>query len=382
MYSRHPRPARNVKTDAPTFMAVLSGQAASTIRPMRDSRYVIRIARGLAGTARQSVRTCFDLFKIILPIIFVMRLLELAGAVEWLGEAIAPVMELVGLPGKTGLAWATAMLTNLYAGAAVLVSLDTPLSAAQATVLTTMMLIAHNLPVELRIAQKAGTRLRIMAGLRIGGALLAGFVLHRIYDAGGWLAGPSRAVFTGRVDATWSAWLVGQGIFLLKVAAVITALLLLVRILKALGVMDLLARLMEPGLRMLGMSRDAAPVTVIGMTLGLAYGGGIIIQEARSGILGKRDVFFAIALMSLCHSLIEDTILMMMLGGHVTGVLIWRGVFSLAAVFVLVRLLAKVPERIFEKHLCRVRKDRLHAEGAEDAEGRRSKAMINTDKRG
>jgi spore maturation protein SpmB len=327
----------------------------------------IRIVRGLADTLCQSLRTCFDLFKIILPVILVIRLLELAGCVDWLGRALGPVMELVGLPGKTGLVWATAMLTNLYAGAAVLVNLDlpTPLSAAQATVLTTMMLIAHNLPVELRIAQKAGTRLRVMALLRIAGALLAGFILYRVYDAAGWLEGPSTAIFIGRVDAAWGAWIIGQGIFLLKVAAVITALLLLVRILKAIGVMDLLARLMEPGLRILGMSRDAAPVTVIGMTLGLAYGGGIIIQEARSGVLGKRDVFFAIALMSLCHSLIEDTILVMMLGGHVSGVLVWRSIFSLAAVFLMVRLLARVPDPAFEKHLCRPEKSRPRAEGAE-----------------
>jgi spore maturation protein SpmB len=178
----------------------------------------IRIARGLADTLRQSLRTCFDLFKIILPVILVIRLLELAGCVDWLGRALGPVMELVGLPGKTGLVWATAMLTNLYAGAAVLVNLDlpTPLSAAQATVLTTMMLIAHNLPVELRIAQKAGTRLRVMALLRIAGALLAGFILYRVYDAAGWLEGPSTAIFIGRVDAAWGAWIIGQGIFLLN----------------------------------------------------------------------------------------------------------------------------------------------------------------------
>jgi len=118
-------------------------------------------------------------------------------------------------------------------------------------------------------------------------------------------------------------------------------------------VMDLLARLMEPGLRLLGMSRDAAPVTVIGMTLGLTYGGGIIIQEARSGILGKRDVFFSLALMGLTHSLIEDTIVMMMLGGRLSGVLVWRTAFSLLAIFLLVRLLGHLSDKAFEKYFCR-----------------------------
>lgn len=307
----------------------------------------------MAEILRQSLRTAFDLFKVIIPIIIIIRVLERIGVIKYLGIALAPVMELVGLPGQTGLIWATTMVTNLYGGAAVFVSLAVSMTAAQATVLTTMMLIAHGLPVELRIAQKAGTRFRVMALLRVGGAFLAGLSLSHFYRMTGWLSQPNQAVFHGVVDDSWPAWLRGQGIFLLKIMAIIFALMLLIRILKAVGVMDLLARLMEPGLRLLGMSRDAAPVTVIGMTLGLTYGGGLIIQEARSGILGKRDVFFSLALMGLTHSLFEDTILMMLLGGRLSGVLVWRTVFSLLVIFTLVRLLGRLPDKTFEKYLCR-----------------------------
>jgi len=313
-----------------------------------------RFARGLYEVAGQSLRTCFDLFKVVVPIIIVIRVLDQIGVVRYLGVGLAPVMKLAGLPGETGLVWATAMVTNLYGGAAAMVSLDVPITVAQATVLTTMMLIAHGLPVELRIAQKAGTRFRVMALIRIGGAFLAGVILGRIYAAGPWLQGPNKAVFSsaGR-DDSWLGWLRGQGVFMLKVLVIIFALMALLRILKAIGVMDLLTRLLEPGLRLLGMSRDAAPVTVIGMTMGITYGGGLIIQEARSGILSRRDVFFSMALMGLSHSLVEDTILMMLLGGHLSGILGGRVVFSLLAIFLLVRLLARLPEKTFERCFCR-----------------------------
>jgi hypothetical protein len=321
-------------------------------------RWQNRLSRGLAEVLRQSLRTAFDLFKVIIPIIILIRVLERLDVIEYLGAALAPVMKLVGLPGETGLIWATTMVTNLYGGAAVFVSLNVQMSAAQATVLTTMMLIAHGLPVELRIAQKAGTRFRMMALLRVGGALLAGFSLNHFYRATGWLSQPNKAVFRGALDNSWPGWLQGQGIFLLTVMAIILALMLLIRALKAVGVIDLLARLMEPGLRLLGMSRAAAPVTVIGMTLGLTYGGGIIIQEARSGILGKRDVFFALALMGLTHSLVEDTLLMMTLGGRLSGILVWRTAFSLLAIFLLVRLLGRLSDKTFEKYLCRPAKEK------------------------
>jgi hypothetical protein len=320
---------------------------------LKPMRWQYRLARALAEVIRQSLRTSFDLFKVIIPIIVLIRLLEQLGVIEYLGIALAPVMELVGLPGQTGLVWATTMVTNLYGGAAVFVSLSVPLTAAQATVLTTMMLIAHNLPVELRIAQKAGTRFRVMALLRIGGAFLAGLILWHIYRGFGWLGQTNVAVFRGALDNSWPGWLRGQGIVLLEVMAIIFALMLLIRALKAVGVMGLLARLLEPGLRLLGMSRDAAPVTVIGMTMGLTYGGGIIIQEARSGILGKRDVFFSLALMGLTHSLIEDTLLMMLLGGRLSGVLVWRVVFSLLVIFTLVRLLGRLSDKTFEKYFFR-----------------------------
>ncbi len=320
----------------------------------KNTSWSNRLARGLAEVAGQSLRTSFDLFKVVVPIIIVIRILDQLGLVKYLGVALGPVMKLVGLPGETGLVWAMAMVTNLYGGAAAMVSLDVPITVAQATVLTTMMLIAHGLPVELRIAQKAGVRLRVMAIIRIGGAFLAGVILSRIYAAGGWLQQPNRAVFSAAErDDSWLGWLGGQGIFMLKAVVIIFALITLLRILKAIGVMDLLTRLLEPGLRLLGMSRDAAPVTVIGMTLGITYGGGLIIQEARSGILSKRDVFFSMALMSLSHSLVEDTILMMLLGGHLSGILGGRVVFSLLAIFLLVRLLARLSEKTFERYFCR-----------------------------
>ena len=60
-------------------------------------------------------------------------------------------------------------------------------------------------------------------------------------------------------------------------------------LLKKSGIIDRLNNLLEPALKVLGMSKNAAPITMIGMTLGLAYGGGLIIKEAKSGILSKKD---------------------------------------------------------------------------------------------
>ena len=124
------------------------------------------------------------LFKQMVPAIIVVKLLEELGLVPWIGAALAPLMTLVGLPEELGLVWATAMLSNIYAGMVVYIGLaDTipTLTGAQVTVLATLMLVAHGLPVEARIAQLARVRLRATLILRIGGALLFGAVLDRLY---------------------------------------------------------------------------------------------------------------------------------------------------------------------------------------------------------
>ena len=79
------------------------------------------------------------------------------------------------------------------------------------------------------------------------------------------------------------------------------------------------------------------------MVMGIAYGGGLIIRHATSGRIGRRDVLASLMLMGLCHSLIEDTLLMAALGAHVSGIFFGRILFALSATFILVRLSAHLP---------------------------------------
>ena len=303
-----------------------------------------------------ALRTSLMLFKIIVPISIATRFLQQWGVVDQLGIFLGPVMELVGLPGQMGLVWATAMVTNIYGGMVVFASLapGLDLTVAQVTVLGTMVLVAHALPVELRIAQKAGTRFRATALIRVFGALLLGWLLHFTYQMTGTLQEANRALWNPpAVDPTWSAWMVAELRTMLMIFLIILTLMAVLKVMKAVGITALMTRLLEPLLKLLGMSREAAPVTIIGMTLGLSYGGGLIIQEAQSGRLSKRDLFASVTLMGLCHSIIEDTLLVMVLGAHLSGIFWGRLIFSLLVVFVLVRLINRLPEHLFERYLVR-----------------------------
>ena len=313
-------------------------------------------ARAIRDLFSDALRTSAELFKIIVPISILTRFLQQWGVVDLIGVWLAPLMKLVGLPGPLGLVWATALVTNIY-GALVVFAAVAPgleLTVAQVTILGSIILVAHGLPVELRIAQKAGTRFRAMAVLRIGGALLLGGMLNLIYQWSGTLQQPNRALWSPpAVDSTWSAWLLAELRTMLVIFLIILALLVLLRLMNRLGISDLMTRLLKPLLTLLGMRAEAAPLTIIGMTLGISYGGGLIIQEARSGRLNEQDVFMSMSLMGLCHSIFEDTLVLMVIGAHVSGIFWGRLLFSLLVIYLLARLVQRLPATVMRRYLVR-----------------------------
>jgi hypothetical protein len=268
-------------------------------------------------------------------------------------------MQLVGLPDSMGLVWATTLITNIYGGMIIFVSMaaQEPLTIAQVTVLGGMMLLAHNLPVEVRIAQKTGVRIAFNLLLRIGGALLFGFLLHLIYSSGNWLQESNVLLWKpdAITDPSLPAWAWMQLKTLAQVFIVIAVLVAFLKLLKTTGFERILIFLLSPILRLLGLGNKTASITIIGMNLGLTYGGGLLIAEAKKGELSQREVFGAISLIAICHSLIEDTLLVMLLGADISGALYLRLVFAFIVIGVGIRLVGKLSDAVFYQYLGRKR---------------------------
>ena len=303
---------------------------------------------------KDALGVCAALFKIMIPIVIIIKLLQEAGLIVLISNAMSPLMHFFGLPGSMSLVWVTAMVTNLYGGAVVFITLlpTTPMTVSQVTVLATMMLIAHSLPVELGIARRCGARLRVQFIIRIGGAMLCGWILFHGYNLPGWGTTPLHPSWIPDAAASgWFAWLTGEIRNLMAIAIIVTAMIMLLDILKGLGLTDLMIRALSPGLRVMGVGREAGTIALVGLTLGLSYGGGLIIHESRSGRIPQGDIFFALTFMGLTHSLIEDTLLMVLLGAELFGVLWTRLAFTVLVLWILTKILAVVPERYIESLL-------------------------------
>lgn len=294
------------------------------------------------------------MFRILIPVSIVVKILQMTGAIEYVGMALSPIMRLVGLPGEMGLVWATGMITNLFGGVMAYLNLAPyfHLSIAQTTVLCIMMLVAHTFPIELQVAQKAGVKLLTMFIIRFGFAFVMGFFLNLLYNGFDVLQQPSVITWErhAQPDPSLQVWAIGElknyGVILLF----IFSLILLIRLLKIIGVIDWITRGLSPVLRMIGIGPEVTTIAIIGLTLGIVYGAALIIAESKNKDVNKRDIFYCLSLMGLCHSMIEDSILMLALGGHYTGIIIFRIIISLLIVYGLVRYTKRLPDVTFAKY--------------------------------
>jgi hypothetical protein len=323
----------------------------------KNGLLMLKFAETLQILLRDAIRVSGVLFRLMIPVLVIVKILKELGAIEPLGRFLGPVMEAVGLPGALGIVWASVLVTNLYGGILAYMTVAPHISVptvAQMTVLGAMMLISHALPVELRVAQRSGVRLFTMFGIRFGGAFLYGWVLNTVYRMGGWCQMPAQVFWRAAApEQTLFEWAGREVANLTIIFVAIFSLLSLLRLLRFLRVTSLIERLLHPLLRPLGIGRAATDLTVIGMTLGIGYGGGLIIHEAESGRLTPRDIFGALALMGLTHSLIEDSLLMLSLGGHLGGLLFGRFAFTLLFCFGLAKLVARLSDVTFERYCCR-----------------------------
>ncbi|WP_028878549.1 hypothetical protein [Terasakiella pusilla] len=299
----------------------------------------------------------WELLKVMVPIMIVVRLGVEFGLIEHVSLIFTPFMDMVGLPPEAGIIWTTAMLVNIYAGMVTLVALlpEAPMNVAQITVLGSMILIAHSLPIEQRIVQKAGPGLIATTLLRIVGALVYGAILHQIYTAFNMLQENATIDWLPSTDANagWLQWTQDSVISLFSIFWIILILILALKILELLKVTDLISKALSPILGLMGISDKAIPVTMIGVMLGLGYGGALILREAREGKMSPQDIFLSLSFMCLFHSMIEDTLLIFALGADLSGILLGRFLFAFAVLFVLGQMVKRLPDQVFNRLLFR-----------------------------
>jgi len=275
---------------------------------------------------------CIPLYKILIPFVFIIKILEISGAIEFTAKILEPLMSLVGLTPELGLVFVTAFLINIYAALVLFVNIlpGLDVSVAEITILTTMILVAHNLPIECTICKAAGISVIYTASLRLISAFVLGFILKLIYFNFGFLTETFQTFFTVKPPPqnNWY-WFLDQFTTLIYIFFLVCLMATVLEILKIIGVEKLFEKVFMPPLRLFGIQKEAMNIIIVGMFIGIQFGGGMLIKEVKKGTIDKQSIFLSVSLLNLLHAMIEDTILMALVGGHISGILIARVIFSL-----------------------------------------------------
>ncbi len=287
----------------------------------------------------------YTLFKIMIPTLIIVKILEEFGFILFLDKILSPFMHLIGLPSNVAIVLITSVLTNPYAGVIVFsgINFEQQLTIAQTSIISLFILFAHSLPLEALITKKAGVRIRVTILLRLGGGIIFCMILHKIFEFTGILSGtaninlPNLSSNVNLID-----WIIGQIKGLIFVQVIIIVLMVFLEFLKVIGIEKLIHFLLSPFLKIIGIGKDATTIGVIGVTLGLGFGGGILINEVKSGKIPTKDIFGILIFINLLHSVFEDTGVVLLLGPSLFVVLIMRIFFTIITVYFCMKLFNKL----------------------------------------
>ncbi len=124
----------------------------------------------------------------------------------------------------------------------------------------------------------------------------------------------------------------------LKLLVIIVPLVTAFEVLRYLPVFRRAGRAVDPLMRGMGLTRDAAVPLFTGIFLGIAYGAGIIIRVAREKSLPRRELFLMGLFLATCHAVVEDTLIFVVIGGDAWIMLGVRVVLAVALTAILARL--------------------------------------------
>lgn len=111
---------------------------------------------------------------------------------------------------------------------------------------------------------------------------------------------------------------------ILQIAVIVIPLMIFIEIIKDLNWLDRLTLAIRPLTRRMNLGDQAGLPLMAGLVFGISYGGGIIIQSSREGVLDYREIYIINLFLIICHSIIEDTMLFAAVGAKWLPVLVFR----------------------------------------------------------
>lgn len=272
------------------------------------------------------------LLKIVLPVSLVVRLMQYYGIITILADYLHPLFNFIGLPGATAIVFITSIFLPLYGTIAVMTSLS--MTMREATILTLMCLVAHSLLVECAVMKKTGSSFIKMILLRIGMAFVVAMFLNAVLPVNNT---PFMMVMHQEqydsIGMLLLGWIESSTMLILIIMLIITALMILQRILIEFNLIEYISRPLRPLMIFFGLPDKAPFFWLVGNVVGLAYGSAVMIDMVQEGKLSLKESNDLNHHLAISHSLLEDTLLFAALGINIWVIMGTRVSFAMAVVW-------------------------------------------------
>ncbi|MFG6148033.1 nucleoside recognition domain-containing protein [Halobacillus sp. B23F22_1] len=265
---------------------------------------------------KKGMQLTWTLGKVIFPVTLIVTILQFTPVLPWVMKQLEPVMGLLGLSGEAAVPLVLGNFLNLYAGIAAIISFD--FTVKEVFILAVMLSFSHNLIIESTVAKKVGVSWWLVIGVRIGLAFLSALFINLAWSGGQEQAKYGFAPERQTVPEGWVE-IISQGLQtaamgIIQLALIVIPLMVAMQYLREKGWLDRFSEWLAPATRFLGMERNTSMTLAAGLTIGLAYGAGLMIQAVEEDGVSKKDMFLAMIFLVSCHAVVEDTLIFIPLG--------------------------------------------------------------------
>ncbi len=254
------------------------------------------------------------MLKIIVPISFLTVLLEYSGWINQINFILEPCMNLLSLSPIAALPLIVGMLTGIYGGIAAMAVL--PLTTHEMTLIAIFLLISHNLIQEGIIQSQSGLKPFRATLFRLAASVVTVMIVSRFLGPE-----PALVVAKGTPVAVQPAfitlmknWLIATLYLSLKIFVIIMVIMILLEMMKIFNLIPHIVKVLSPLLKTMGLDQRAGILWLTAIAFGLAYGGAVIVEEAKEAHITKEQLEKLHLSIGINHSMIEDPALFLSLG--------------------------------------------------------------------
>ena len=296
------------------------------------------LKRVIQGSGAKGLSAAWSILVIMIPVSLCMTLLQATGFLDKISWVLSPVMSVFSLPAEASIALIVGALINIYAGIAVMGTMQ--LNLWSINIIAVMMLICHNLIVESAVQSKTGVSGLKMSLFRIGAALATGWCLTLVLPESmklqQMLPGTEAALQSQSYLQVLIVWANQSAVLALKVILIIIAVTLMIDLMRYFRLFGPVSNALQPLTGINALPAQSAFMWMAGLVFGLAYGSGVLIAESKAGNMDRDALVRLNMSLGINHSIIEDTLLFVAIGAGLLWILLPRIVAAAAAVWLYV----------------------------------------------